>query len=401
MKIGIVIVAAGSGERFAAGIPKQYRRLHGKPMVQHSMERLHAYFPDAVMVLVQNPEHQFYVEACNVPHSCHVVAGGATRQASVKAGLEGLHGQHITRVLIHDAARPFVDAATCARLIAALETNQAVIPALAIADTVKRVQGNIVRHTLNRSELVSVQTPQAFDYEMLLTLHMQAEAEGWEGITDDAGLCERAGVKVATVEGARCMGKVTVQEDVPYLLAEGEVETRIGQGYDVHRLLPFAENTAAEQRFLTLGGITVPHTHYLEGHSDADVVLHALTDAILGAIGEGDIGQHFPPSDASFKQMDSALFVRHACALMEAKGGSLINTDITVIGERPKITPVRDAMRKRIAEILDIDARRVNIKATTTERLGFEGRGEGLAAQVVVSVRYPTYAASTAITSGI
>jgi 2-C-methyl-D-erythritol 4-phosphate cytidylyltransferase / 2-C-methyl-D-erythritol 2,4-cyclodiphosphate synthase len=409
LKLAIIIVAAGSGTRFGGDLPKQYQQVQGKPMLSHSVERLHAAFPEAVMVVVCNPTHRAYVM-----DEVQTVAGGATRQASVFGGVQALAGSGVTHVMIHDAARPFVDADVCTRLIAALDAgHRAVIPVLPIADTVKRVAGDAVIETLDRAALMLVQTPQAFHYDTLFALHQRARAEAWEGLTDDAGLCERAGVAVTTVTGAQQMRKITVAEDIsachpersegsqfvardPTAVPQDDnmrhygsqgSTTRIGMGYDVHRLLAFDADTPDAQRTIRLGGIGIPHTHYSEGHSDADVVLHALTDAILGAIGEGDIGQHFPPSDATFKQMDSARFVQHATALMRAHGGALVNADITVIGERPKIAAYRDAMRVRVAEILGVEASCVNIKATTTERLGFEGRGEGLAAQAVVSVR--------------
>ncbi len=374
-------MAAGSGTRFGSDLPKQYQLLHGKPVVAHSVERLRACFPEAPLVLVCDPAHTYY----QTPSDVQVVAGGTTRQASVYAGLRALEGQRVTHVLIHDAARPFVDASACFRLIAALREHEAAVPVVPLSDTLKRVAAGMVAETLDRAEIMAVQTPQAFHYEMILALHRAAAGENNRAFTDDAGICEAAGVTVATVEGAASMKKITYGEDLAGYAATAPA-MRVGMGYDVHRLLPFAQAVDAANRTIRLGGIDVPHTHYLEGHSDADVVLHALTDAVLGAIGEGDIGLHFPPSDMSFRKMDSARFVKHACRLMTAKGGALFNADITLIGERPKISPYREAMKERIAAIMGVDASVINVKATTTERLGFEGRGEGLAAQAIVSV---------------
>ncbi len=382
MKFAIIIVAAGSGTRFGSVVPKQYHSLQGKPVVAHSIERLHASFPNVPMVLVQHADQTHYTP----PAYVQVVNGAATRQASVYAGLQALAGRGITHVLIHDAARPYVDGDVCARLTEALATHQAVIPALPVSDTVKRVSVGRVVETLDRMALVAVQTPQAFAYEMIYRLHKEAAEQGADTLTDDAGLCEAAGIPVATVKGASLMRKITHPEDMQHFSTPAP-RFRVGMGYDVHRLLPFAADVPSARQVIRLGGIDVPHTHYLEGHSDADVVLHALTDALLGAIGEGDIGQHFPPSDMQFRQMDSARFVEHACALLAARGWILVNADITLIGERPKISPYRDAMRARIAEILGVESSAVNVKATTTERLGFEGKGEGLAAQAVVSVQ--------------
>jgi 2-C-methyl-D-erythritol 4-phosphate cytidylyltransferase / 2-C-methyl-D-erythritol 2,4-cyclodiphosphate synthase len=393
MNLAIILVAAGSGSRFGGAVPKQYAMLAGKPVMQHAVDRLHAIFPDAVMVLVRDPAHQPMLEACcTLPLGTLLVDGGATRQASVKAGLELLAGKGITHVLIHDAARPFPDATVCRHLIDRLATHKAVIPVLPVTDTIKRAAGGIVQQTIEREGLYAVQTPQAFDYDTLLALHAQAIAEGWDHVTDDAGLCEHAHIPVATVTGAACTFKLTTSEDMA--MAEHWLnplqETRTGMGYDVHRLLPFPDTHPEAARHIRLGGINIPHTHYLEGHSDADVVLHALTDAILGAIAQGDIGQHFPPSDNTYRQMDSAVFLQHAARLMQQTGGRLVNADMTIIGERPKISPYRDSMRERIAALLQVETHRISVKATTTERLGFTGRKEGLAVQAVVTVALST-----------
>jgi 2-C-methyl-D-erythritol 4-phosphate cytidylyltransferase / 2-C-methyl-D-erythritol 2,4-cyclodiphosphate synthase len=394
MRIGIVIVAGGSGTRSGAGIPKQYIPVGDKTILQHGVDRLRAFMPDAPIVIVIGETHHHHLSDIPVHDTC-IIIGGATRQASVSAGLNALQHQGITHVMIHDAARPFVDLATCKRLLHALTNAHAVIPVLPVTDTIKRVDitTHHVLHTLDRTELVTVQTPQAFHYDTLCSVHQRALNEGWDIATDDAGLCEKAGVDVATVQGAKTMFKITTPEDVTaakiFVAQEHMKNTRVGFGYDVHRLHPHeGEN---KQGVITLGGIAIPHTYYLEGHSDADVVLHALTDAILGAIGQGDIGQHFPPSDAAFRHMDSAHFVRYACALMQQMGGILVNADLTIVGEHPKIAPYRDVMRVRIAEIIGVDVERVNIKATTTERLGFEGRGEGLAAHAIVSIAFSLF----------
>ncbi len=398
-QIGIVIVAAGNGERCGLDVPKQYAALGGIPVLMHTLGHLRRALPNAHYVLVIGADHQPFLDVCDVGDAI-IVRGGDTRQASVQAGLEALQDANISHVLIHDAARPFVSAHVCNRLLAALETERAAVPGIPVADTLKSVetaplltsprkQGEEykVSGTINRAGLYRIQTPQAFDYPTILDAHRRAQHEQWETVTDDAGLCERLDIPVAMVEGDEHLFKITTKDDMERAqhMISNMHETRTGFGYDVHRLLPHD----APNQTIRLGGIDIPHTHYLKGHSDADVVLHALTDALLGALGEGDIGEHFPPSDDSFKNMDSARFVRHACDLMKERDACLTNADITIIGERPKISPHKQAMRERIADILGVDIARINIKATTTEGLGFEGRQEGIAVHAIVIMTLP------------
>jgi 2-C-methyl-D-erythritol 4-phosphate cytidylyltransferase/2-C-methyl-D-erythritol 2,4-cyclodiphosphate synthase len=308
-----------------------------------------------------------------------VVPGGATRQDSVRAGLEALAGDPPDIVLVHDAARPFIPPGTIAALVAALRTHGGAIPAVAVADTLKRGSGGVITATVDRAGLFRAQTPQAFRYPLLLALHRAAAP----GATDDAGVLEAAGHTVAFVPGHDDNIKITFPEDLARMerILSPALLPRVGTGFDVHVL--------AEKRRLVLCGVEVPHERGLVGHSDADVGIHALCDAIYGALAEGDIGRHFPPSDNSYLDMDSAIFLRHAAARVAARGGVIANIDVTLICERPKITPHAPAMIARLADLLGIDAGRVSVKATTTERLGFTGRMEGIAAQAVATVMVP------------
>jgi 2-C-methyl-D-erythritol 4-phosphate cytidylyltransferase/2-C-methyl-D-erythritol 2,4-cyclodiphosphate synthase len=311
------------------------------------------------------------------------VAGGATRQESVRAGLEALADFAPDIVLVHDAARPYVPQGTIAALLLALATHKGAIPAVPVADTLKRAASGTIAQTVSRHALFRAQTPQAFDYATLLRLHREGPHPD---ATDDAWLLEQAGIPVALVAGAEDNIKLTYQEDFyrveralsPALPA---MLPRVGTGFDVHVL--------AANRKLMLCGIEVPFDLGLDGHSDADVGIHALCDAIYGALSEGDIGRHFPPSEANWKDADSARFLRHASDRIAARGGMLVNADITLICERPRITPHAPAMMARLAALLSVDADRISVKATTSERLGFTGRGEGIAAQAAVCIMLP------------
>lgn len=345
-------------------IPKPYRMLGGKSVLRHSID---AFAATSDVIVAINPNHlAMFEQAAN---GTPWVAGGATRQESVRLALESLADNPPDVVLIHDAARPFVSAELIERVMAALEHHVAVIPAIPVTDTIRHVVG----HTLNRDELRAAQTPQGFHYSAILAAH---RASAGTALTDDAAVMEAFGHNVFLVEGDAQNRKLTTPAD----WHRGENTMRIGQGFDVHRLI---ENP---ERPLMICGVEIQSHLALEGHSDADVGLHALVDAILGAIGEGDIGLHFPPSDMKWKNADSSAFVAHAVMLMKQHGLSLSNADVTLICEQPKITPHREAMRMRVAQLLEVDIRQVNIKATTTERLGFTGRGEGIAAQAVVMV---------------
>ncbi len=375
-----LVVGAGEGQRFGSELPKQYHLLAGMAVMRRSLLAFMDH-PEvtAVQAVIHPNHHDLYDQAVRGLALPVPVDGGATRQGSVFNGLESLASRAAeapSTVLIHDAARPLVDHGVISRVLAALETSPGAVPALAVADTLKRGDDQFVETTVDRQGLWRVQTPQGFRYQEILDAHRQA---GGEELTDDAAVAERAGLAVAIVEGSEDNVKVTRPGDMiraERLLGAGEART--GLGFDVHRFGPGDH--------VMLCGVAMPHEFGLEGHSDADVGLHAVTDALLGAIGEGDIGTHFPPSDPQWKGTESDVFVRHAGELIAAKGGRISNIDVTLVCEQPKIGPHRAAMIKRMADILTISEHRISIKATTTERLGFTGRGEGIAAQAVATV---------------
>ncbi len=374
-RIACVLAAAGSGQRFGAEQPKQFMVCAGKPVIRHAAEALAA----AGVVIQPVGEAGPIMAALSGVAHLPVVAGGATRQASVLAGLEALVAHRPDIVLVHDAARPFIPPGVIAALEAALRTQGGAIPALPVADTLKRGSAGRIAGTVDRTGLFRAQTPQAFRFPLLLNLHRGAAA----GATDDASVLEAAGHAVALVPGHEDNIKITWPEDLARMerILSPVLLPRVGTGFDVHVL--------AEGRRLILCGVDVPHERGLAGHSDADVGIHALCDAIYGALAEGDIGRHFPPSDNSFKDMDSAIFLRHAAGRVAARGGVIGNVDVTLICERPKIAPHAGAMMARLAELLGLEVGRVSVKATTTERLGFTGRMEGIAAQAVATVLIP------------
>lgn len=385
-----VIVAAGRGVRApgADGIPKQYRNIGGHPVLAHSLDVLtrHAGI-DAVEVVV-NPGDRGLYEAAARPFAARLmppVDGGATRQESVRRGLEALGAQAPERVLIHDAARPFLSADLVTRLIAALDDEPGAIAAEPLADTLKRSSADgTISETVDRAGLWRAQTPQAFRFSAILDAHRRAVDDGRNDFTDDAGLAEWAGLPVKLVASTSMNMKLTTPDDFAMaerLLAPQMLEPRNGTGFDVHA---FAPGNA-----VWLCGVEIPHSHRLEGHSDADVGLHALTDAILGAIGDGDIGAHFPPSDAKWRGAASRIFLADAAARVRALKGRITNVDVSLLCEAPKIGPHREAMRLAIAEILQIDVSRVGVKATTMEGLGFVGRREGIAAMASATVLLP------------
>ena len=377
MPIAALLLAAGTGSRFGAATPKQFLPLLGRPVIRHAAEALAAH--GAVLQPV-GPPQEIDRALDNLPH-LPTVPGGATRQASVLAGLEALAPHAPSIVLVHDAARPLIPPGTIPALLAALEDAPGAIPALAVTDTLKRAgPTGRIEATVPRADLVRAQTPQAFDFQTLLRLHRTAPKDS---ATDDAALLEAAGLSVALVAGSEDNIKLTVPEDLPRLtrLLAGTLVPRIGSGFDVHAL--------TAHRKLVLCGIEIPHEQGLAGHSDADVGIHALCDAIYGALAEGDIGRHFPPSEAAWKDADSARFLAHAAARIAARGGVLANADVTLICERPKIAPYAPAMAARLAALLGAAASQVSVKATTTERLGFTGRGEGIAAQAVATILLP------------
>jgi 2-C-methyl-D-erythritol 4-phosphate cytidylyltransferase/2-C-methyl-D-erythritol 2,4-cyclodiphosphate synthase len=382
-----LVVAAGRGTRLGGERPKQYRILGGRALLRHSVERLAAHPRiDRVRVVYHSADQDLYDAAVAGLDILPPVPGGAARQDSARLGLESLESLGPSRVLIHDAARPFVDAVVIDRVLDALDQALGAIPALPVADTMKRGGNGIVTGTLDRSGLWRVQTPQGFDFRAILAAHRAVA--GME-LTDDAAVAERAGLTVRLVEGAESNFKVTTTDDFERAekLTSGGTsdyhsgDFRSGQGFDVHAFGPGDH--------VWLCGLKIPHSHGLVGHSDADVGLHALTDAVLGALGAGDIGMHFPPSDPKWRGAPSHLFLRHAADLVAQAKGRIVHVDVTMICEVPRIGPHREAMVAKIAEILGLPASRVSVKATTTEKLGFLGRSEGMAAQAIATVQLP------------
>ncbi len=384
-----LIVAAGTGERAGGGLPKQYRSLGGVAVLRRAVLAFHRHPRiDAVRVMIADGHRAFYDAAVAGLSLGPPVIGGPERQASVRNGLESLVVETPERVLIHDAARPLIPGAVIDRVLDALDRHPAALPALAVADTLKRGADGMTAGTVDRGGLWRAQTPQGMRFDLILDAHRQA-AEAATTVTDDAALMEWAGHAVALVPGSEDAMKITHPED--FAMAErllaGAMETRVGTGFDVHRL---GGKAAGGIDGVALGGLVIPHDRALIGHSDADVALHALTDALLGALGDGDIGSHFPPSDPQWKGAASDRFLADACRRVRDAGGAIRHLDLTVICERPKVGPHRDAMRARIAEICGVPVSRVSVKATTTERLGFAGRGEGIAAQAAATIALPS-----------
>ena len=347
-------------------------------MLRHSLGAFAAHAEIAATRVVINPDDRAAYDAAAASLGMgEPIAGGATRQDSVRLGLEAIADAKPDFVLIHDGARPFVDPGLISRVIAALATSPGAIPALPVVDTLKRGDNGLISQTVPRDGLYRAQTPQGFHFPAILAAHRAAQGRE---LTDDAAVAELAGLRVALVPGNPDNVKITTADDLrrAEAVATGHRETRVGNGFDVHKF------TAGDH--VMLCNIRVPHDAGLEGHSDADVGLHAITDALLGAIGAGDIGRIFSPTDPRWRGADSALFLDHARALVEARGGKIVNVDVTIICERPKVGPHRAAMIARVAEILGLDAGRVSVKATTTEELGFTGRREGIAAQATASV---------------
>ena len=383
MTTAALIVAAGQGRRAGGTVPKQYARLGGETVLARTLTVfLEHPGVDLALVVVAEADRPLYDQTITASHPKLLAPapGGATRQGSVLNGLRALSAHTPARVLIHDAARPFVTAATVDRVLAALERSPGAIAALPLADTLKRAGSD--RHiaaTFDRAGLWRAQTPQAFRFEAILGAHEAAAAAGRQDLTDDAAVAEWAGIPVELVEGSEANGKLTTAQDLAMAAAvAGAGDVRTGQGFDVHRF------TAGDHVWLC--GIRLAHTHGLEGHSDADAPLHALTDALLGAIGDGDIGEHFANTEPRWKDAPSHVFLADAAARVRARGGTISNVDVTILCEAPRIAPHRTAMRVRIAEVLGIDVVRVAVKATTTEGLGFTGRREGIAALATATV---------------
>jgi 2-C-methyl-D-erythritol 4-phosphate cytidylyltransferase / 2-C-methyl-D-erythritol 2,4-cyclodiphosphate synthase len=369
-----IVVAAGKGLRVGGDTPKQFRNWRGKPLIRHSVEALRAAGADPLMVVIAEDARAHAEAALEGITSLRFVIGGATRQDSVRNGLEALTEPAAQSVLIHDAARPDLPCAVIARLLAALDAHPGAIPALPVVDSLA-VAGSDGQMTgkAEREMLRRVQTPQAFRFAAILAAH-----RAWVGARDagdDAQVLMASSGSVALVDGDERLKKITFAEDFAEPMSTAPA-FRIGQGYDVHRL--------EEGEELWLCGVQVPHDKGLSGHSDADVALHAITDAVLGAIGAGDIGTHFPPSDPQWRGARSGRFLEHAVSLAHAAGYAIANIDLTLICEAPKIGPHRPAMRAEVARLMGLDENAISIKATTTEGLGFTGRGEGIAAQAIV-----------------
>jgi 2-C-methyl-D-erythritol 4-phosphate cytidylyltransferase/2-C-methyl-D-erythritol 2,4-cyclodiphosphate synthase len=374
-RIAVLIVAAGKGERAGTELPKQYEPLAGRPMLRRTVEAFHGYPVQVVIGAGQQDLAAAALAGLDLPTP---VTGGATRQESVRLGLEALAKDSPDFVLIHDAARPLISPQAIGAVVAALDAGaDGALPMLAASDTLRRRDADGRWSLVPRENLYRAQTPQGFVYAKIAKAHRD---HAREDVTDDVALAELAGLKVEMVAGEEKNIKVTRKAD--FALAErllGANDVRTASGYDVHKF--------KDGDHIWLCGIKVAHSHGLEGHSDADVGLHAITDALLGCIGEGDIGEHFPPTDERWRGAPSWKFLGHAAKLVADRGGTINNVDVTIICERPKVGPHRAAMREKIAEILKIEPSRVSVKATTTEGLGFTGRREGIAAQAIATVR--------------
>lgn len=403
--LAFIIVAAGIGRRMGAGtdaLPKQFRLLAGKPVLRHSFDQIAAHPLVSNICVVAHPDYMTETADLMADYEgkipVNIVAGGATRQASVQNGLQALDQSQASLVAIHDAARPLlshdiIDALVAAIVPASVATAplkaRAALPVLAVADTLKQVQDGAVQATIDRAAVGAAQTPQLFYYDEITALH----ADSNESFTDDIGMAEAAGIPIAGVAGDPRLLKITTEVDLIIanaLIAQGQNKTkdngmlqdmRVGNGFDVHK---FATTPGP----IMLAGISVPSEFGMLAHSDGDVGLHALCDAIFGALANGDIGYHFPPSDPQWKDADSAQFLVYAAQKCRDAGAKIMHLDLTIICEVPKVTPFRDAMRERIAELCGIDISRVGVKATTSEKLGFTGRGEGIAAQATATIAY-------------
>ena len=385
-KVAAVVVAAGRGLRAGGDLPKQYRHVLGEPIIRPSLAAFAGHGGISFVQPVIHPDDAALFQAASAGLDLlPPVDGGALRQASVRAGLEALQAHAPDLVLVHDAARPFASPALVTRAIAAARASRAAVPVIGVADTVKTVDATgCVTDTIDRACVRLVQTPQAFGFAALLEAHRRAKAAGRDDFSDDAALAEWTGVKVGTFEGEAANVKLTTDDDfvraeTTRLAALGDVRT--GFGFDVHQF--------GEGDHVVLGGVRISHRRGLSGHSDADVVLHALVDAILGALADGDIGVHFPPTDPQWRGASSDRFLAFAVERVRARDGRIAHLDVTIVCEAPRIGPHRDAMRARIAEIAGIAIERVGVKATTSEKMGFTGRGEGLAAFANATVRLP------------
>jgi 2-C-methyl-D-erythritol 4-phosphate cytidylyltransferase/2-C-methyl-D-erythritol 2,4-cyclodiphosphate synthase len=380
-----VILAAGRGSRSGYALPKQYVEIGGEPVLRRTIRAFQASPAiGTIQVVIHLEDEALYRSAIKGLDALPPPVGGdETRQLSVLRGLEALQAFSPRTVMIHDGARPFVSCSLIERVAAAVEPQIGAVPAMPVSDTLRRSDGELLTETVSRDGLYAMQTPQAFAYDAILATHRQAQALGRNDMTDDAALFQLAGHKVRNVPGERGNIKLTQPDDFAYaeLVMSAENEIRTGQGFDVHAF------EAGDG--VVLCGVPIAFERKLKGHSDADVGLHALTDAIFGAMADGDIGSHFPPSDPQWKGMASDHFLKHAMKRLANRGGRLVSADVTLVCEKPKIGPHRDAMRERIAEICDVAVSRIAVKATTSEQLGFTGRGEGIAAMAVATIRLP------------
>jgi 2-C-methyl-D-erythritol 4-phosphate cytidylyltransferase / 2-C-methyl-D-erythritol 2,4-cyclodiphosphate synthase len=391
-KVSLIVVAAGRGSRVGGDEPKQYRPCAGRPLLCHTLEALAAAHDFYATTVVIHPDDRarYNKSLAALSPACAALLGpsalgGETRQASVLAGLEAQEARKPDLVLIHDGARAFPSQPLIERAIAAAARYGAAAPGTRLSDTIKEVnEDGLVVATPARAALRAVQTPQSFRFDLILDAHRRAALARIEGLTDDAAVAEWAGLRPHIFEGDPENVKVTTLQDLneaEMRLFNQAADIRVGQGFDVHAF--------AAGDHVWLGGVKIPHSHALSGHSDADVALHAITDALLGAIGDGDIGAHFPPSDPQWRGANSSVFLEDALRRVRALSGVVANIDATLICEAPKIGPFREAMRARIAEIVGIDIGRIGVKATTSERLGFTGRSEGIACLASATVRLP------------
>ncbi len=383
-KIAALIMAAGSGARLGSDTPKQYLEIGGSSVLRQSIEAFLSHKEiDLVQIVILPTNKKLYQQATiGLALPAPISGDKNNRQESVRKGLEALKKSLPNLVLIHDAARPFIDTRTISSVIKGLKKNRAVIPVIKIKDTIKQTSKNTVSKTIDRSQLVQVQTPQGFDFKTIFNLHKKYKGSDF---TDDASLAEKEGIKVITVAGQEDNFKITNKEDLKRAenMLQAAFETKVCSGFDVHGFGPVKKHG----NHIMLCGIPVVHDYPLIGHSDGDVGLHAIVDAILGTIGEGDIGSHFPSNDNRWKGADSSIFIKRARELLEKKRGKIVHIDVTLLCETPKVSPHRDAMRDRIAELFNIPVHRVSVKATTTDKLGFLGRSEGIAAQAVVTAQ--------------
>lgn len=389
MTVAAVIVAAGAGLRAGGERPKQYQLLAGKPVIWWALKAFcdHPQISFVQPVIGENHQSLFDEAAAGLAVE-PAVGGGSTRQDSCRIGIEALSTRSPDRVLIHDAARPFVSVGLIDGVIAGLDRHPAVVPGLPIRDTLKRTSEGLVAETVDRRNMWTAQTPQGFDYEQIRKAHREALSQGLTDFTDDAAVAAFVGLPVAMVMGADSNRKLTTMSDIE--AADRMMRTRdyaelgdirVGQGVDIHAFAPGDH--------VVLCGVRISHTRRLAGHSDADAPLHALTDAILGALGEGDIGTHFPPTDQRWKDAPSTLFLARALELLKARGGCVAHADLTILAEGPRIAPHIGAMKALLEPMLGIGGERIAIKATTTEQLGFIGRKEGLAAFATATIRLP------------